>query len=171
MWPQSGVTVVSAGVRPTRRLPTAPELVVPLQGGMGSFGAKTAAERAGDVDACEPPTGQILDGDAFLQRLEGDRPLARELLALFEEHVPAQVEALRTAVGARDASAIEVAAHGLKGVLNNVHAERAGQMALRLERMGRTGTLQQADAAFDLLLLQMKDLVVALQSFRTERLS
>lgn len=137
---------------------------------MGSLDGKSAAQRAADDDAADPSL-RILDGEAFLKRLEGDRPLARELLALFDAHVPAQLEALRAAVLAQDPVAIESAAHGLKGVLTNIHAERATHAALRLERLGRSGEAAGSAAAFASLLLQMQQLAPALQAFRQERLS
>lgn len=112
----------------------------------------------------------VLDGEAFLARLEGDLALAKELLALFASHVPAQVDSLRDAIAAADCTAVEAAAHSLKGVLGNVHAERAARAAFELERMGRAGDVEAAPAAFTALKSEMHAVDLALAAFVKERL-
>ena len=133
-------------------------------------GGKAASGESARLSV-EPLRGQVLDGDAFLHRLDGDLELARELLVLFHQHAPAQLEALRLAVEAGEPKAIDAAAHGLKGVLANLHAERATHAALQLERMGRTAQLESVNAVFALLLEEMKALRPALERFTRERLS
>jgi len=80
---------------------------------------------------------KVHEMDVLLERLGGDAALLGEMAALFLDECSAHVSSIRQAVAARDARALESAAHALRGSASNFGAERTVQAALRLELMGR----------------------------------
>jgi len=87
------------------------------------------------------------DQAAFLRTLRGDAALAAALATLFLSECPGQLEAVRRAVAAGDAKALEQSAHLLRGSVGNFVASEATAAAGRLEAFGRTGDLSQAAGA------------------------
>ena len=94
----------------------------------------------------------ILDRAEFLNRVEHDGDLARELLEIFQAESAANREALRAAVAERSADATRSAAHAFKGMLANLAANRASAAAAHLEALakeGKTDALTSAWQQFD----------------------
>jgi CheY-like chemotaxis protein/HPt (histidine-containing phosphotransfer) domain-containing protein len=94
----------------------------------------------------------IFDHAELLARVENDRELLRDLLAIFKEEFPRQLLALREAVEAGDGDRVATAAHTLRGMLSNLSATQAAATAARLEQMGRkkeTLGFQEAFVAFE----------------------
>jgi HPt (histidine-containing phosphotransfer) domain-containing protein len=85
------------------------------------------------------------DRESALARVGGDLDLLREIAALFLSESAPALRALRSAVAARDAVAIERKAHELKGSIATFGGGAAFQDALELELKGRTRDLQQLD--------------------------
>ncbi len=83
-----------------------------------------------DIDG--PETGKGLEW------LEGDRKLLKGIQAIFVKNVPRQMEKLREAITAGDASQIELLSHSIKGAASMVGAlplkDEAG--AVELAAMG-----------------------------------
>jgi HPt (histidine-containing phosphotransfer) domain-containing protein len=75
---------------------------------------------------------------------------------------------MREAVVARDAQALEQAAHSFKGSLGFFYAQRASEAATALERIGREGDLQRADDAFATLERELAQLAPALSALTQE---
>lgn len=90
----------------------------------------------------------VLDRAVALERVGGDSELLQEMAQLFLEEYPSQLDAVRAAVSARDARALERSAHSLKGSVGNFGAAAAQEAALRLEMIGRRGELQELEQAF-----------------------
>jgi HPt (histidine-containing phosphotransfer) domain-containing protein len=86
----------------------------------------------------------VLDRAFAEARVGGDAELLRELAALFLEEYPRLLEAIRAALAAGDARALERAAHGLKGSVANFGAPAAVAAALALEQAGKRGELPGA---------------------------
>jgi two-component system sensor histidine kinase/response regulator len=89
-------------------------------------------------------TGRAFDKEALLERLEGDEEFCREIIAMFLNDVPGQLQKLRRAVDENQISEIVLRAHTLKGSAANVSAEDMRQAAQALEMVGRSGDLKQA---------------------------
>ena len=89
----------------------------------------------------------VLDRAIALERVGGDSELLQEMAQLFLDEYPSQLEAVRAAVRARDAKALERSAHSLKGSVGNFGAAAAHEAALRLELLGRKGDLAEVDHA------------------------
>jgi HPt (histidine-containing phosphotransfer) domain-containing protein len=88
-----------------------------------------------------------VDRDAVLARTGGDVDLLRELVELYRADYPRLLAEIRGAVGANDAARLRRAAHTLKGAAGTFGAEQVCAEALRLEAMGRDGTLAGAAEA------------------------
>jgi HPt (histidine-containing phosphotransfer) domain-containing protein len=89
---------------------------------------------------------QVLDA-AALDRLRdsvGDEFLA-ELVGTFLDDAPAQLAALRAALGSGDAEAARRAAHTLKSNGATFGANRFADTCRRLEEIARTGSLAEAE--------------------------
>ena len=110
----------------------------------------------------------VLDPAGALERVDGDRELLGEIIALFQEDVGPLVKELEAAVKARDAEGIMRAAHRLKGSVATFAAKPATAAAFRLETMGRDGDIGNVDAAFSDLQAELARLHPALESLRVE---
>jgi HPt (histidine-containing phosphotransfer) domain-containing protein len=95
-----------------------------------------------------------LDREELLRRLEHDEDLAREVLTIFQADAVTNRQALQAAVESRNAAEVSSVAHGFKGMLANLAANRAAAAAAALE------TLAQEN--------QCDDLAAAWQSFDRE---
>jgi two-component system sensor histidine kinase/response regulator len=110
--------------------------------------------------------GGGLNENALMAHVGGDEQLLRELVALFLEDLPEQLAAVRKAVRRQDARALSSAAHALKGALSHFAARDTFESALRLERMGRSGDLDEAEEAFARLKDEVRQLTRDLAAYR-----
>jgi CheY-like chemotaxis protein/HPt (histidine-containing phosphotransfer) domain-containing protein len=81
----------------------------------------------------------ILDRDDFLNRVEHDEELARELLGIFQTESATNGETLRNAVETHNADAVRNSAHAFKGMLANLAAHPASVAAAALEALAKDG--------------------------------
>ncbi|MGH9672245.1 MAG: Hpt domain-containing protein [Bryobacteraceae bacterium] len=89
------------------------------------------------------------DQAVALARVGGDEELLREVAALFLEESHHCVSSIREAAARRDPTALQYAAHNLKGAALNFGATSTCDAAFRLEMMGRTGDLAGVDATLN----------------------
>jgi CheY-like chemotaxis protein len=89
----------------------------------------------------------VIDWLGAIAHLEGDVDLLREIAGMFLQQCPDLVARLRDAVERRDPAEIERAAHTIKGSVGNFVAKAAFEAARRVERIGRDGTLGDAEEA------------------------
>ncbi len=87
---------------------------------------------------------QVLNWEALMERIDGDRDLVRQLVTVFHAETPPLVQAIRTAVERADSASIGRAAHRLRGTLTTLGAEAASEPALRLEVLSRERNLTLA---------------------------
>jgi two-component system, sensor histidine kinase and response regulator len=104
---------------------------------------------------------QQLDESLALSRVGGDVELLKEVVELFLDDYPSTFEKIKAAVASRNATALEHAAHSLKGSVSTFGASRAFEAAFTLEKQGRSGDL--ADAQESLVQLEQ-----ALEALRPE---
>ncbi len=88
------------------------------------------------------------------------------MAALFVSECPRLLAALHAAVAARDAVAIDQAAHALKGSVSNFAAPTAAAVAERLELAGRVGDvaasaelLRALEAELERLLPTLREMI------------
>ena len=87
------------------------------------------------------------DEQAVLARVAGDRDLLREIAGIYLDSYGSMIQGVHDAVATHDADALRSAAHLLKGTVATFEAVAAIDVAVRLEHMGRNGTLTDAAAA------------------------
>jgi HPt (histidine-containing phosphotransfer) domain-containing protein len=71
--------------------------------------------------------------------------MLKRIVALFEEDRRRLQDQIHQAVTSGDATALEKAAHALKGSIGNFDFEEAYAGASLLEKMGRTGKMEGSD--------------------------
>jgi len=98
--------------------------------------------------AVTDPVSLVWDEKRALHAVGDDRVLLGELAQIFLEECPRLVAEVGEAVQAGNAARLRNAAHGLKGAVDNFGARLAYEAALKLELLGRSGTLEGAPAAF-----------------------
>jgi len=76
----------------------------------------------------------------------GDAGLVRDLAQLLVDTTPEQMDAVQSAVGAGDSTALRAAAHKLRGSIVAFGVPEAVEAARQLEAMGAAGDLAGADA-------------------------
>jgi two-component system sensor histidine kinase/response regulator len=94
------------------------------------------------------PAERPWDEAAVLARLNGDRKLLRELIAMFLEGSPKMVLRIGKAVAAKDTIQLQQAAHALKGSVGNFAAKEAYEAARKLEMLATDGDLTGVNGAF-----------------------
>jgi len=115
------------------------------------------------------PAGAVFDQQATLVRVKGDREMLQEIVQLFRAEAPELLAAIRASMARGDGHALQRAAHSLKGTVRSFGAQAAGDAALRLEEMGRSGDLTQAALACAELEKEVANLEQALAVFRQEQ--
>ena len=103
----------------------------------------------------------LLDVDALLASVGGDRELLDELAATFAEEVPGWIATLRTALASGDTDALFRVAHGVNGAVGYFRASGVQRPAADLEAMGRSRNLEGASAA----LVHLEDGLLKLNTF------
>jgi len=127
--------------------------------------AAVSAGPAGPPPAESPP----FDLAAATARVQGDVALLAEMAQVFLDNRERLLLDVWEAVGAREAQALERAAHALKGAVGHFGAEPAFEVARRLEMAGRSGDLTQADELLGMLEAELARLSQALSGLTQER--
>lgn len=109
-----------------------------------------------------------INSHLLLERVEGDRELLHEIIALFLAETPTITSALDHALAQGNSRALERAAHRLRGAVGHFGADRASDAALRLEQAARKGDLRAAAPLVAELKLALGDVVQALRRLREE---
>lgn len=108
-----------------------------------------AVEATADTDISPEETDGALEElrdnppveiNAALEVVGGDTDLLEAVVEMSLEECPDQLDALRDALERQDATAVEAAAHRLKGVVGNLGGMAAREVAQRLETMGEEGS-------------------------------
>jgi signal transduction histidine kinase/CheY-like chemotaxis protein len=105
---------------------------------------------------------EIFDLSALRARVEEDLDLLAEMIDLYLSSSPLLMQEIESAVAARDGEKISRAAHTLKGALKNMCAETCAEAAFQLEKIGKSGEVQQADDALAVLKNEFQRLQSAL---------
>jgi signal transduction histidine kinase/DNA-binding response OmpR family regulator/HAMP domain-containing protein len=106
---------------------------------------------------------KVFDLQETLARVEGDRNLMKEVVALFLEECPALLAEIKNALDEEDADRLVRTAHAIKGSVGNFGARNAFEMALRMEMMGKNKELEGAKELFNALSEEIDRLKIALE--------
>lgn len=104
-----------------------------------------------------------IDWSVALAATGGRRELVVELVEIFHQEYPKTLAELRSAIEHRDPRALQRSAHQLKGCLRYFGTTPAGDLALALEQLGRSGTTTGAAEQVPPLLAAIDDLLPLLQ--------
>jgi HPt (histidine-containing phosphotransfer) domain-containing protein len=124
-----------------------------------------ATERLMDRDHDTAPSGEVLDLNAALARLGGDRELFAEMAGIVLEDAPQLFNELRAAVNAKDAPSVRAKAHALKGLVAGCGGVRATNAAQALEDAGHSGDLSRSNELAQSLQNELALLTRALQPY------
>ena len=117
-----------------------------------------------EADLQEPAWNQA----ELLERVDNDRELLRELLALFKEDFPRTIRSLEAAVSSGDLKNSGSLSHTLKGMLSNLGGARAAAAAARLEELACAGEIAALRGAFDALEREAGRLLPELDTYMAE---
>jgi len=97
-----------------------------------------------DDAAAARPAERAFDGVGLLERLGGDEAILVEVVKVFLEDAPGQIDALNAAGQAGDVAALRRIAHTLKGAAGTICATALHLAALTLEQAVDRGDLDAA---------------------------
>ncbi|MBF0426514.1 MAG: PAS domain S-box protein [Magnetococcales bacterium] len=103
-----------------------------------------------------------IDLDEVLERLEGDQPLLRRLLAGFTSRYVGLDADIQSVLEQRDVDGIRRLAHGIKGSSGNIAAGRIATLAAEIEEAARGNDLSRCIAGLELLGSEMRQLLGAI---------
>ena len=141
-----------------------------MEAGMDRYVSKpiSAAKLFKAIEALVPPAAEetpdpagdgqksgTLELDGLVKSFENDHDLFEELVDIFINDYPQMLNTLRDTLKSSDVNTLTRTAHSLKGMLRNFQAEAAADTAYTLEKMGREGTLVDADQIVDNLAEQL----------------
>ena len=130
--------------------------------------ASAPLELAPPSETPEPPAApaaghlEALDVEKLLRRLDGDEDTLRQLAQVMRSDLASRQTELQRALEARDASAAVAHAHGLKGSLGSMTAERGARLAKGLELAARSGDWHLFARALPLLQVEARQIDLAL---------
>ena len=141
-----------------------------LEAGMDDYLSKPLevaklTEVLNEAAMSQPP---VLDREAAMEQVDGSAALLGKIAALYAGIAPGMMADIRGAVRAGDARALEHASHALKGCIANLGAKRSRALALRLEEIGRSGDLGDAEAVLSRLEREIAWFTEELTEFQEE---
>ena len=93
----------------------------------------------------------IFDPKVLLKRLGGNRNLFDELIEIFREEAPRNLEAIRDGIANADPEAVKLGSHTLKGSLSYFETAPAIELAEHLEKKANAKNLEGASEAYSRL--------------------
>ena len=100
---------------------------------------------------------------ALLDSLGGDVEFLKELVDAYLDSTPGLLAAMRQAAAAGDGPALQRAAHSLKTGSASMGARSLAALCKQLEDMGRSGSLDGAEARIDTAAAAYGDVAAALR--------
>jgi two-component system, sensor histidine kinase and response regulator len=125
-----------------------------------------AAQEWPAPNAVEFAHSNVVDFEAALERLDGNRALLGDMAAFFLEDSPDLLVRIRQGLQNGTSDEVRRAAHSLKGLASNFGAERTVQTARAIEKSAEAGDLSRAAGRFAELEQCVDELVGALQSLQ-----
>jgi HPt (histidine-containing phosphotransfer) domain-containing protein len=100
------------------------------------------------MDSPQSSASASVNLQELLNRVDNDRQLLHELLSIFKEEFPGNLQNLRAAVAAGNFSEVAKLSHTLKGTLSNLAVAAGAASAAALEHAARSGDSTRVQAAF-----------------------
>src|SRR6185503_14343224 len=107
-------------------------------------------------------SNEIFDPATILPKFDNDVEFLQDLAGQFFSDCPRLLAEMHKAVANGDGTALEQAAHWIKGAVGNFATSTAFEAAFDLEKLGRAGDLAQAEEAITRLEEELERLKLAL---------
>ncbi len=112
----------------------------------------SAANRPADPSpASEAIAGPVIDPEALLRRLDGDRELLRDLATMFHDDGPTYLARVRSALLDRDGAALAASLHTLRGAAGNFAAGEVVAVVRQFETLATNNDFEAVEARFGAL--------------------
>jgi len=106
---------------------------------------------------------ELIDIQDLRSRLENDLDLLKELSQVFFTDYNKLLQRIDNAIKTKDTVQLIKSAHTIKGAVANFSAKIAYEASLRLENIGKSGNIENADQAFSDLKEIIEETRTALQ--------
>ncbi len=90
----------------------------------------------------------VFDMDHALDITGGDTEFLKELVELFNADCPQKLNVISKALEDKDFKTLDEAAHSLKGASGNLGLICLHELSLKLEKMGKSENIDEADETF-----------------------
>ena len=117
------------------------------------------------TDAIDKRNAPHFDAEAMLNRLMGDKELAREIITLFLDETPKRLNQLSIAITAGKSEETREMAHTLKGTAANLSCEQLRQLCLTLEQQGPTPSVEELQQIMHTLQQEYEEVEKHLRTF------
>ncbi|OEF95887.1 response regulator [Desulfuribacillus alkaliarsenatis] len=107
-----------------------------------------------------------IDLNRMVKQMGADKELMKEVINIFLEDYPQDIESLKQAIEQNDAELLRSVAHGLKGELGNLGVTKGYELAYELEKLGKYKSLDQEEAVN--LLQQIESEIQKIKDFFTK---
>jgi HPt (histidine-containing phosphotransfer) domain-containing protein len=124
------------------------------------FGSDNAAPIEAAADSV-PSRKMTFDEKTALAYTGDDRQLLKEVIQLFRKDSPATLRRIETALRKRDADALRMAAHALKGAIATVGSTEGREVAAEIETLAKASRLTDAERVYAHLCEVVKELDAA----------
>jgi PAS domain S-box-containing protein len=111
--------------------------------------SKVLPLRPAEPEGAEEEGEPVLDESRLKSSSMGNANLENILIRTFVHHIRPRLERLREAAATGDASAIELEAHGIKGMCGTIGAMACADVFARIERLGREKRLEPVKPMLD----------------------
>ncbi len=130
---------------------------------IGALIAATGESAAPAVSA--PPEQGLVDWTEALRAVRGDHRLLRVIVEAAAKEIPSQVTAIREAIAGGNATAVQLAAHTLKGAIRYFASGAGFEQVRRLEKMGQNKNLEGAEQCLARLEAEVQPLIRGLADY------
>jgi HPt (histidine-containing phosphotransfer) domain-containing protein len=93
----------------------------------------------------------VFDINFALRQAGGDKQVLNEVITILMEEIPKRLKQIKEAIEKNDAATVNISAHTIKGAVSNFKAESVCEAAFRLEKIGESEDLSQAESVFEVL--------------------
>ena len=119
-------------------------------------GTAVAAENSDDTHSTSTATDSLIDWEAALKIVGGDRPLLDSVIEAVLEEGPQLLEQLNQAIAEQDCPIVRRAAHTIKGSMRTFRSEPITRLAQQIEELGVAETLDGMQPLYDRLSVLLK---------------
>jgi len=99
-----------------------------------------------------------IDLSKAMEAVDGDSELLKELVAMFIDDYPRQMEEIQNAIEEKNSDCLTRTAHSLKGAVGNFGAKKQYDLAYQLEMIGKEERMNDAIEAYYQLENEMESL-------------